>query len=88
MPHGCREENPQLARSDCRFKLEEMLEKEVDLLSLRKLSTVFQKEVVMSGRMIYCKDHYVVNEFEMLMHFGCNIKKLLSVFRHLLNRST
>ncbi len=66
LSHGSPEGNLQLAGSRCRFKLEEILEKELDLLSLRKLSTVFQKEVVMNGRLIYCGNRYAVDEFEML----------------------
>ncbi len=66
LPHSSRIGNLQLARSDCRFDLEELLEKEVDLLNLRELSTVFQKEVVMNGRLIYCRNRYAVDEFEML----------------------
>lgn len=66
LPPRGREGNLQLAGSDCRFRLQELLDKEVDLLSLRMLSTVFQKEVVMNGRLIYCGDRYAVDEFEML----------------------
>ena len=66
LPHGSREGNLQLAGSDCRFELEEMLGKEVDLLNLRMLSTVFQKEVIMTGKLIHCAERYAVDEFEML----------------------
>lgn len=66
LPHDDRKGNPQFAGSDCRFRLEDILEREVELLSLRKLSTVFQKEVVMSGRLIYCGNRHAVDEFEML----------------------
>lgn len=66
LPHNSRIGNLQLAKSDCRFELEELLEKEVDLLNVRKLSTVFQKEVVMNGHLIYGRTRHVVDEFEML----------------------
>ncbi len=66
LPHNSRIGNLQLAKSDCRFELEELLEKEVDLLNVRKLSTVFQKEVVMNGDLIYSRNRHVVDEFEML----------------------
>ena len=66
LPHNSRIGNLQLAKSDCRFELEELLEKEVDLLNVRKLSTVFQKEVVMNGSLIYSRTRHVVDEFEML----------------------
>ena len=66
LPHKSRNGNLELARSNCRFELEQLLEKEVDLLNVRKLSTVFQKEVVMKGDLIYTRNRYVVDEFEML----------------------
>jgi predicted nucleotidyltransferase len=47
-------------------ELEALLKKKVDLLNLRYISTVFKKEVVMTGRCIYTGDWYAVEEFEML----------------------
>jgi len=47
-------------------KLSLLLHKEVDLLNLRRVSTVFQKEVVMADRRIYTADEYAAEEFEML----------------------
>lgn len=55
-----------LAGSDCALELAALLGKEVDLLNARMVSTVFQKEIVMSGRLLYCADRYAVDEFEML----------------------
>ncbi len=46
--------------------LAELLSKEVDLVNLRQVSTVFQKEIVMTGQQIYCTDEYAAAEFEML----------------------
>ena len=46
--------------------LAELLGKEVDLVNLRQVSTVFQKEIVMTGRQIFCADSYAAAEFEML----------------------
>ena len=66
LPHKSRNGNLELARSNCRFELEQLLEKEVDLLNVRKLSTVFQKEVVMNGLLIYSRSQTMVDEFEML----------------------
>lgn len=48
-------------------QLEEALKREVDLINLRQVSTVFQKEVVMGGRRIDSRDQYSVDEFEMLV---------------------
>ena len=56
-----------LAMSDLRFGLEAELNKTVDIVNLRLASTVFQKEVVTSGRLIFQGDTYAVDEFEMLV---------------------
>jgi predicted nucleotidyltransferase len=55
-----------IAGSDCALDLACALGKEVDLLNARKVSTVFQKEIVTKGRLLYCADRYAVDEFEML----------------------
>jgi predicted nucleotidyltransferase len=55
-----------LAFSDCSIELANVLGKEVDLLNARIVSTVFQKEIVTKGRLLYCADRYAVDEFEML----------------------
>lgn len=47
-------------------ELSSLLGKPVDLLNLRRVSTVFQKEVVMDGRRIFTADEYAAAEFEML----------------------
>lgn len=36
----------------------------VDLLNLRQLPTVLQKEIIMTGTRIYCADQLAVDEFE------------------------
>ena len=56
-----------LSISPLHDELEELLGKKVDLLNLRQISTVFKKEVVMSGRRIYTGNLYAVEEFEMLV---------------------
>ena len=38
----------------------------VDLINLRLVDTVFQKEIIFTGRRIYCADEYAGDEFEML----------------------
>lgn len=55
-----------LAMSDCAAELASSLGRDVDLLNARTVSTVFQKEIVTKGRLIYCSDRYAVDEFEML----------------------
>jgi len=52
--------------SDCALDLACTLGKEVDLLNARTVSTVFQKEIVTKGRLLYSADRYAVDEFEML----------------------
>jgi uncharacterized protein len=52
---------------ETRMALEDTLKKEVDLVNLRRASTVFQKEVIMADRRIYTGDAYAADEFEMLV---------------------
>jgi predicted nucleotidyltransferase len=56
-----------LTMSDLRFELEALLNKDVDLINLREVSTVLQKEVIAAGRRIYRADEYATDEFEMLV---------------------
>lgn len=52
--------------SECRFALDDLLKKEVDLVNLRMVSTVFQFQIVTTGRLLYTGNAYAVDEFEML----------------------
>ena len=52
--------------SPCRSDLETLLHREGDLLNLRQVSTVFQKEIIF-GNLIHCANRYAVDEFEMLV---------------------
>lgn len=54
-----------LALSDLQLELSAALGRDVDLLNVRLVSTVFQKEIIF-GELIYCGDRYAVDEFEML----------------------
>jgi predicted nucleotidyltransferase len=47
--------------------LERLLGKDVELINLRQVSTVFQKEIIMAERRIFCADPYAADEFEMLV---------------------
>ncbi len=47
--------------------LEQLLGKDIDLINLRRASTVLQKEVIFAGRRIFCTDRYAAEEFEMLV---------------------
>ena len=54
------------AMNECSVALARSLNKEVDLLNARTVSTVFQKEIISKGKLLYCADRYAVDEFEML----------------------
>ncbi len=56
-----------LALSDLRFALEDLLKRDVDLINLRLAPTVFQKEIILAERRIFCADRYAADEFEMLV---------------------
>ena len=56
-----------LVMSELHFSLESLLKKDVDLVNLRQVSTVFQKEIIMAERRIFCADNYAADEFEMLV---------------------
>ena len=56
-----------MALSDARMALARLLGKDVDLVNLRQVSTVFQKEIVMADRRIYCASGYAADEFEMVV---------------------
>jgi uncharacterized protein len=53
--------------SQLQAALERLLGKDVDLINLREVSTVFQKEIIMAERRIFCPDRYAADEFEMLV---------------------
>lgn len=55
-----------LAMSETRSLLEESLGRSADLINLRRVTTVLQKEVVMADRRIYTADRLAAEEFEML----------------------
>jgi uncharacterized protein len=45
-------------------QLEQLTGRRVDLINLRQVPTVLQKEVVMLGRRIYCADELAADEFD------------------------
>ncbi len=56
-----------MALSKARVAIERLLGKDVDLINLRQVSTVFQKEIIMAERRILCANAYAADEFEMLV---------------------
>ena len=59
-------QQPQLMLTPCHYALADSLGKPVHLLNAREVSTVFQKEIIASGRPLYCADGDAAAEFEML----------------------
>lgn len=66
LPHNTAKAAGSLLLGELHLALAELLGKEVDLVNLRQVSTVFQKEIVTTGHRIYCADPYAADEFEML----------------------
>jgi len=66
LPDEQAQEAGSLNMSKSRFELESLLKKDVDLINLRLVSTVFQKEIVVADRRIFCADQYAADKFEML----------------------
>ena len=56
-----------MALSPARFELETLLSRDVDLVNLRQTNTVIQKEIVTTGRRIFCPDELGADEFEMVV---------------------
>jgi predicted nucleotidyltransferase len=56
---------------DLLFSLMEELDREVDLIDIRHVDTVFQHEIIQSGKLLFCYNTYLVEEFEMLTMSYC-----------------
>jgi len=67
LPHDEAKAAGSLLMSDLRFVLEARLGRNVDLINLRTVSTVLQKEIVATARRIDCADWNATAEFEMLV---------------------
>ncbi len=66
LPHQIAKQNRNLYLSELHLALEKQLHRSVDLINLRLVSTVLQKQVIESGRLLDCQDQYAIAEFEML----------------------
>ena len=53
--------------TDLYFELGVFLKKDVDLINLRMVSTVFQNIIINTGKVIFCADEYLKGMFEMLV---------------------
>ncbi len=58
---------PMLAMSPLCSELGSLLGKDVDLINLREVSTVFQKEIIAADRRIHTGNAYAADELEMLV---------------------
>lgn len=65
--HGKGPTNSELMLSKCHEVLVESLGKSVDLLNARSVSTVMQKEIITTGRLIASQDAIAIAEFELLV---------------------
>ena len=66
LPHETSQTCGCLLLSELCTELESLLKKEVDLINLRQVSTVLQKEIIMAEGRICHADKYAADEFEML----------------------
>jgi predicted nucleotidyltransferase len=66
LPYSDARLNPNLMLTPCHHALADTLGKAVDLVKARCVCTVFQKEILQSGRLIFSGDENAVVEFEML----------------------
>lgn len=55
-----------LRLSDTALNLSKLARKDVDLVNLRQVSTVFQNQIVHTGKLLYSGDERARQEFEML----------------------
>jgi len=66
LPRGLAESVDFLTLSRLNSVIESGLKRKIDLINLRKVSTVFQKEIISADRRVYCGDANASDEFEML----------------------
>jgi predicted nucleotidyltransferase len=64
LPHAQAARTGSLRYSDLRFALEEVFGRAVDLVNLRQVSIVLQKEVLATGDSIYTRDRRAAEEYE------------------------
>lgn len=66
LPHNSPSHSKNPAFSSAQAELENELKVPVDLINLRQVSTVFQKEIISFDKRIFCSDLYAADQFEML----------------------
>ncbi|MBF0551872.1 MAG: nucleotidyltransferase domain-containing protein [Deltaproteobacteria bacterium] len=55
-----------LALTECWSELASVTGRPVDLVNIRLVNTVFQHEIIQTGRLIFCADKTAVDYFEMM----------------------
>jgi len=66
LPEQTAENVGSLFMNELRSELESFLKRDVDLVNLRIVSTVLQKEIIAADKRIYCSNKYAADKFEML----------------------
>ncbi len=67
LPHETAKKAGNISFSSLFYELTEQLQKEIDLINLRLVSTVFQKEIIATGTQLYLTDEQAATEFEALI---------------------
>jgi len=67
LPYQIAKNNENLFMTPLRHELENEVQRDVDLINLRQVSTVFQYIIVNSGEIIHCADKVERHTFEMLV---------------------
>jgi len=66
LPHLSAQQLDYLSFLSLQLDLEQQLQRRVDLINLRQVSTVLQKEVITTGNLLITYKQYASDEFEML----------------------
>ena len=67
LPEKTAENVGSLFMNELRSELESFLKRDVDLVNLRIVSTVLQKEIIAADKRIYCSNEYAADKLEMLI---------------------
>jgi len=67
LPHEQAKAAGSLALSEVRFQLEEALGRTIDLVNVRTVSIVLQKEIIGNGTCVFAKDPVRIQLYEMLV---------------------
>ena len=65
LPHDTAVEAGTIAASDCMFALADYFSRDVDLINLRVVDTVFQMQIIETGNVVFCRDATAFDTFAM-----------------------